>query len=100
MWIASGVSGGIVRGGGVKKYLTPRGFGILKVLDELSAETGATPSQITLAWTMSRPAVAAPIVSATNTQQLADILKAVDVKLDAAAIARLDAASATQAAAA
>jgi aryl-alcohol dehydrogenase-like predicted oxidoreductase len=49
---------------------------------------------------MARPAVAAPIVSATSTQQLADILKAVDVKLDAAAIARLDAASAPQAAAA
>ena len=69
----------------MKKYLNPRGSGILKVLDELAAQTGATPAQVTLAWTMSRPAVAAPVVSATSTQQLADIVKAVDVKLDAAA---------------
>ena len=89
-----------VRGGGVKKYLDPRGFGILKAVDNVAAQVNATPAQVALAWTMARPAVAAPIVSATTTQQLADILKAVDVKLDAAAIARLDAASALQAAAA
>jgi aryl-alcohol dehydrogenase-like predicted oxidoreductase len=59
-----------------------------------------TPAQVALAWAMSRPAVAAPIVSATSTGQLAEILKAADVKLDAAAIARLDVASAPQAAAA
>ncbi|HKU94592.1 MAG TPA: aldo/keto reductase, partial [Vineibacter sp.] len=89
-----------VRGGGVKKYLDPRGFGILKAVDEVAAAVKATPAQVALAWTMARPAVAAPIVSATTTQQLADILKAVDVKLDAAAIARLDAASTPPAAAA
>ncbi|TXL74839.1 aldo/keto reductase [Vineibacter terrae] len=97
---ADGDLGQSVRGAGVKKYLNPRGFGILKALDEVAAQVGATPAQVTLAWTMARPAVAAPIVSATSTQQLADILKAADVKLDAAAIARLDAASAPQAAAA
>ncbi len=90
-----------VRGaGGVKKYLNPRGFGILKAVDDVAARTGATPAQVALAWAMSRPAVAAPIVSATSTGQLAEILKAADLKLDAAAIARLDAASAPQAAAA
>jgi aryl-alcohol dehydrogenase-like predicted oxidoreductase len=89
-----------VRGGGVKKYLNPRGFGILKALDEVAAGLRATPAQVALAWTMARPAVAAPIVSATSTQQLTEILKAADLKLDAAATARLDAASAPQAAAA
>lgn len=90
-----------VRGaGGVKKYMSPRGLGILKAVDEIAAALGATPAQVALAWAMARPAIAAPIVSATSTAQLAEILKAVDVKLDAAAMARLDAASAPQAAAA
>jgi aryl-alcohol dehydrogenase-like predicted oxidoreductase len=84
----------------VKAYLNPRGFGILKAVDEVAAQTGATPAQIALAWAMARPAVAAPIVSATSTEQLAEILKSVDVRLDAAAMAKLDAASAPQATAA
>ncbi|MCW5744731.1 MAG: aldo/keto reductase [Alphaproteobacteria bacterium] len=84
-----------VRGpGGVKKYVNARGFGILKALDGIAASLKATPAQVALAWTMARPAVAAPIVSATSTQQLAEILKSVDIKLDAAATAKLDAASA------
>jgi aryl-alcohol dehydrogenase-like predicted oxidoreductase len=97
---AEGDLGQSVRGGGVKKYLNPRGFGILAAIDDVAKQTGATPAQVTLAWTMAQPAVAAPIVSATTTQQLADILKSVDVKLDAAAIATLNGASAPQAAAA
>ncbi|HJQ55369.1 MAG TPA: aldo/keto reductase [Vineibacter sp.] len=90
-----------VRGGGaVKKYLTPRGFGILKAVDDVAARLGATPAQVALAWAIARPAIAAPIVSATSTQQLAEILKAADLKLDAASMASLDAASVPQAAAA
>jgi aryl-alcohol dehydrogenase-like predicted oxidoreductase len=70
------------------------------VLDDVARQAGATPAQVALAWAIQRPAVAAPIVSATSTAQLAEILKAADLKLDAAAVARLDAASAPQAAAA
>ena len=82
------------RGQFVKKYLNARGYGILAALDEVAREKNATPAQIALAWLMARPSVTAPIVSATSLEQWSEIVKAVDVKLDADSIARLNAASA------
>ena len=44
---------------------------------------------------MTRPAVVAPIASATNLAQLADIMASTRLVLDAEALRELDAASAT-----
>ena len=82
------------RGGGMKKYLNERGFKILAALDEVAKEVNATHAQISLAWLIARKGLTAPIVSATSIEQLNDILKALEVNLDAAAIAKLDEASA------
>ena len=82
------------RGQFVKKYLNERGFTILAALDEVAKEKKATPAQIALAWLIARPSIAAPIVSATSLEQWREIVKALDVKLDASAIERLNAASA------
>lgn len=79
------------RGGGMKRYLTPRGLSILAALDRVAAAHGATPAQIALAWMMARPSVTAPIASATSVDQLKDIAKAAAVKLTADDIATLDA---------
>ena len=82
------------RGAGVKKYLNPKGFGILKALDDVAARSKATQVQVALAWLLAQPAIAAPIASATSTTQLADIVKSTQLKLDADALAALDKASA------
>ncbi len=82
------------RGGGMKRFLDARGLGILRVLDEVSARLDATPAQVALAWLMARPSVTAPIASATNMDQLGDLIAATRLKLDAEAIRALDAASA------
>jgi aryl-alcohol dehydrogenase-like predicted oxidoreductase len=82
-----------VRGRGIKKYLTDRGLGILRALDDVSARAGATPAQVALAWLMARPSVTAPIASATSLAQLDELLGAARIKLDADAIAALDRAS-------
>lgn len=82
------------RGARVKAYLDERGFRILAALDAASAELGATPAQIALAWLIGRPGVTAPIVSATNLDQLAEILKAARLSLPAEVVAKLDTASA------
>ncbi len=82
------------RGGRVKQYLDDRGLRILKALDAVAARHSATPAQVSLAWLMARPSVTAPIVSATNLTQLAEILKAAQLKLSPEDIAALDAASA------
>ncbi len=81
------------RGGGMKKHLEgEKGPKVLAVLDAVAAETGATPAQIALAWVMARPAVAAPIASATSLAQLEELMGAARLSLDPAHIARLDAA--------
>jgi aryl-alcohol dehydrogenase-like predicted oxidoreductase len=54
----------------------------------------ATPAQIALAWLMTRPAVTAPIASATNLAQLDEIMAATRVVLDDEALRELDRASA------
>jgi aryl-alcohol dehydrogenase-like predicted oxidoreductase len=82
------------RGGGVKKYLGEHGLRVLEALDDVAARHGATPAQVALAWLIARPSVTAPIASATSLEQLHDILKAVELKLDAQDIEALNTASA------
>jgi len=82
------------RGGGNQKYLNERGFKILAALDELAAEYNATPAQISLAWLIARPGITAPIASATDLDQLNDLIAAAQLKLNAEAMEKLDLASA------
>ena len=81
------------RGGGITKYLNERGFRILKALDEVSAELNANPAQVSLAWLMHQPTIAAPIASATSLKQLADLVKAAELKLTSATLEKLNRAS-------
>ena len=82
------------RGPGMKKFLNPRGMNILDALDAVAARLHAKPAQIALAWLMRRPGVTAPIASATNLDQLDQILRSTALKLDAEAVKLLDEASA------
>jgi aryl-alcohol dehydrogenase-like predicted oxidoreductase len=82
------------RGPALKKYLHSRGHAILAALDAVSQRLRATPAQVALAWLMTRPAVVAPIASATSLTQLDEILLSTRVTLDADAQAELDRASA------
>lgn len=83
------------RGGGMKKHLEgEKGPRVLAALDAVASALGATPAQVALAWVMARPAVAAPIASATSLLQLEELMGAARLSLDPAHIARLDAASA------
>ena len=81
------------RGGGVKKMLNERGLRILVALDKVAAGLKSTPAQVALAWLIARPSITAPIASATNLDQLKDLIAAVHLKLDADAIKTLDTAS-------
>jgi aryl-alcohol dehydrogenase-like predicted oxidoreductase len=74
-------------------YLNERGLAILAALDAVAAEVKATPAQVALAWLMARPTVTAPIASATSLAQLSELVPATRLKLDGAAIERLDRAS-------
>ncbi|MGO9356505.1 MAG: aldo/keto reductase [Xanthobacteraceae bacterium] len=82
------------RGRAVAKYLDGKGPKVLAALDEVAAAAAATPAQVALAWLMARPSITAPIASASKPEQLNDLVKAATLKLSAAQIAALDAASA------
>ncbi len=82
------------RGGAMKRLLDARGHAILGTLDDWAARLQATPAQIALAWLMTRPAVVAPIASATSLGQLADLMRALTLSLPAEALRALDTASA------
>ena len=84
------------RGGGMQKFLNPRGFAILAALESVARRLEATMAQVALAWLMQRPGVTAPIASATSVAQLDELMAAADLRLDAGALATLDAASAQQ----
>jgi aryl-alcohol dehydrogenase-like predicted oxidoreductase len=82
-----------VRGGRMDAYLNARGFAVLDALDDVAAETGATPAQIALAWLAAQPGVAAPIASATSVEQLEELLGVLTLELSAAQVERLSAAA-------
>jgi aryl-alcohol dehydrogenase-like predicted oxidoreductase len=85
---------GKARGGPAAKYLNTRGFAVLDALDAVAGEYQSTPASVALAWLMAQPGIAAPIASATNEKQLADLAAAGELKLTRAAIEKLSAASA------
>ena len=82
------------RGGRVKKYLNERGFRILKALDKVAAQYNSTPARAALAWLIARPGITAPIASATNLEQLKDLIEATKLQLDRTSIETLNRASA------
>ena len=82
-----------IRGDRVAEYLNDRGLAVLAALDEVAAETGATPAQVALAWTAAQPGVTAPIASATSMAQLEDLIGAMTLELDAGQLERLRTAS-------
>ena len=82
------------RGARMHGYLNDRGLRILAALDGAATRLDAKPAHVALAWLMARPAVTAPIASASNVAQLQDLIAATHLKLDAQAQGALDLASA------
>jgi aryl-alcohol dehydrogenase-like predicted oxidoreductase len=78
----------------VRKYLNERGLKILAALDEAAQRVGSTPARVAIAWVMARPAVTAPIASATSLAQLDELVQASRLVLDGETTALLDRASA------
>ena len=73
---------------------TERNWRTLAAVKAVAAETGATPSQVSLAWLLRKPGVTSVIFGARTPEQLADNLKAAALKLSDAQVRQLDEASA------
>lgn len=77
----------------LKRYFDDRGQRLLQELLNVSDELGAKPAQVALAWLLSRPAVTAPIASATSVAQLDEVLDSVSLSLPEQVLTRLEDAS-------
>jgi len=82
------------RGKFVEKYLNERGFRIVEALKRVAQENNLTAAQVSLAWLIAQPTVTAPIASATNLEQLNELIEAATIELNPAAIDQLNKASA------
>ena len=56
----------------------------------ISEELGVTRAQVALAWLLSKPGVAAPIIGTSREEQLDELLNAVDLTLKPEQIAELE----------
>jgi aryl-alcohol dehydrogenase-like predicted oxidoreductase len=77
----------------IPKYMTDRGFRILAALDRVAKEHHSTPAKVSLAWLMARPSITAPIASATNLEQLNDLIDSTRLELNQESLKLLDQAS-------
>jgi aryl-alcohol dehydrogenase-like predicted oxidoreductase len=84
---------GSARGELVRKYFTARGFRILGALDRVAKHYHAPLATVALAWLIARPGITSAISSATNPEQLKDLIQATRLKLDRSSIELLNQAS-------
>ncbi|MEU8175353.1 aldo/keto reductase [Microbispora hainanensis] len=70
--------------------LSARDHAMARVVQDVADDLGATPSQVAIAWTMSRSSAIHPIVGARDVGQLRDNLAAAGLTLPPESIARLE----------
>lgn len=95
-----GLLGGILRKqaeGDVQRSLSGRAHdnlekhrAAIEQWEGFCAERGEAPGDVALAWLLHQPAVTSPIVGPRNMGQLDSALRALEVRLDAAALGRID----------
>ncbi|MGA2596299.1 MAG: aldo/keto reductase [Bryobacteraceae bacterium] len=67
-----------------------KGYNIIDVMREIAQGKGGTVAQVALSWLLHQPFVTSVIIGAKNEKQLQDNLGAVDLKLDAEELKKLD----------
>lgn len=74
-----------------KLYGAAHDAAVVGAVEKAAQLLGRPMAQVALAWLLSKPHVTAPIIGATKLAQLDDALAALDIKLDEAMIASLEA---------
>jgi aryl-alcohol dehydrogenase-like predicted oxidoreductase len=62
----------------------------IEAWERFCGQLGEEPANVALAWTLANPAVTAPIIGPRTTEQLTGALRALEIRLDDAAMKRLD----------
>lgn len=79
------------RAGRVGEYVNAHGLAVLRAMDAVAADTGATLAQIALAWLNAQPGITAPIASATSVAQVEELVAATHLTLAPEHLGELDA---------
>ena len=74
-----------------KLYDQPGDQEVIDAVRRVAQARGVPPAQIALAWMLSKPAIAAPIIGATKLQHMEDAIAALDVELTTEEIKQLEA---------
>ena len=82
------------RAKGAEPYIGERGDRVLTALEQVAATHHCHMAPVALAWLLTRPGLAAPLASARNLEQFADLVTMGTLVLTADEIALLDSASA------
>jgi aryl-alcohol dehydrogenase (NADP+) len=83
----------VARKDDVADYLNERGFAVAQEVERVAKELGVEPASVALAWLRSRPAVVAPIASASRADQVASLMTSATLTLTDNQLARLGEAS-------
>jgi aryl-alcohol dehydrogenase-like predicted oxidoreductase len=75
----------------VDLYDSPSDLEVVQAVREVAAEINRKPAEVALAWLLSRPGVAAPIIGATKIDHLETAVKAMEVGLTPEQVAALEA---------
>jgi aryl-alcohol dehydrogenase-like predicted oxidoreductase len=78
------------RGERVTRVLNERAYSIVELLADIASEAASTPARIALSWLQARPGVSSTIIGARTLAQLEDNIGALDVKLSAQQVDRLN----------
>jgi aryl-alcohol dehydrogenase (NADP+) len=71
-------------------YFSEADFAVADAVAQVASQRGASPAQVACAWVLQAPGVTAPIVGATQTHQLKELIAAVDLTLSGEEIAALE----------
>ena len=75
---------------GQRLYYQETDFDMVERVREVAKRKAVEPIQVALAWLLSKPAVTAPIVGVSKPGQLASLLRAFEVSLDAEEVRLLE----------
>jgi aryl-alcohol dehydrogenase (NADP+) len=64
-------------------YYSEDDFKVADAVGEVAKKRGVSPAQVALAWVLQAPGITSPIIGTTKTEQLKDLIGAIELKLTA-----------------
>ena len=73
-----------------RMYYQDEDFDVAEAVEKVAKNRGVTPAQVASAWILQKPGITAPIVGATKTRHLTELIDAVGIKLTPEEVAEVE----------